>query len=373
MESSDTYYASVADSLGRTPQMAWIREGLALFGWGESERFELGTGVDRFDRAEQIAKARPTRTGFASFTFDDHEEGSVLTYPESLARITDAGVEMLSGSALPSSRSESSLPGLSNRTTHRDGWNVRFAQALDAITSNEVEKVVLARTVDLEFVGEVPPALVIENLAARRDGSHTFLVDGLAGSSPELLASLTDRTVKSVSLAGSASSADPDAGALLADPKSASEHGLAADSVEEALTPHCVSLIRDPRTTTAFGDITHLVTEFHGVTRPGTTVLEVLRDLHPTAAVAGTPTKKAMELIREIEGGGRGRYAGPVGWLNGRGDGEFAIALRCGLIAGSKVRLHAGAGLVAGSQVEAEYEETQLKLAPMLDALGLGD
>jgi menaquinone-specific isochorismate synthase len=100
-------------------------------------------------------------------------------------------------------------------------------------------------------------------------------------------------------------------------------------------------------------------------------VSDLLSALHPTAAVAGTPTKTAVELIRDLEGHERGRYAGPVGWLDREGDGEFAIALRCGMVDGATATLYSGAGIVEGSDPGMEFDETQIKLRPMLGALGL--
>jgi menaquinone-specific isochorismate synthase len=120
-----------------------------------------------------------------------------------------------------------------------------------------------------------------------------------------------------------------------------------------------------------FADIHHLATAFEGEAIVGTHVTDLVAALHPTAAVAGTPTKTAVELIREIEGHARGRYAGPVGWLDSQGDGEFAIALRCGEIQGQQVTLYTGVGLVDGSDPVAELEETRIKLLPMFRALGL--
>ena len=124
---------------------------------------------------------------------------------------------------------------------------------------------------------------------------------------------------------------------------------------------------RSPHT----ADIQHLSTVFEGDVRPGTTVTDLLAALHPTAAVAGTPTKTAVELIRELEGHERGRYAGPVGWFDREGDGEFAIALRCGEIDGAGATLYTGAGIVEGSDAAMEFAETEIKLRPMLGALGL--
>jgi menaquinone-specific isochorismate synthase len=116
--------------------------------------------------------------------------------------------------------------------------------------------------------------------------------------------------------------------------------------------------------------MSHVGTRIEGPAVPGTTVAEILADLHPTAAVAGTPTKTAMDLIREMEPRSRGRYAGPVGWMSAEGDGVFAIALRCGQVEGHHMTLFAGGGLVDGSEEDPELAETELKLAPMLAALG---
>jgi menaquinone-specific isochorismate synthase len=141
--------------------------------------------------------------------------------------------------------------------------------------------------------------------------------------------------------------------------------------VDDALAPFCTRLDRSGSIVATYGDIQHLSTTFEGVTLPGTELPDLLSALHPTAAVAGTPTKSALELIRELEGHDRGRYAGPVGWLDRSGDGEFAIALRCGMIDVDTATLYTGAGIVEGSDPRLEFEETRLKLRPMLGALGL--
>jgi menaquinone-specific isochorismate synthase len=177
--------------------------------------------------------------------------------------------------------------------------------------------------------------------------------------------------VRSISLAGSADPGDPASARSFDTEKMTREHALAADSVDNALNPFCTRLQRSERTVATYGDIQHLSTVFQGDVHPGTTVAELLAALHPTAAVAGTPTKTAVELIRELEGHERGRYAGPVGWFDRTGAGEFAIALRCGEIDGSAATLYTGAGIVEGSDAATEFEETEIKLRPMLGALGL--
>ena len=148
------------------------------------------------------------------------------------------------------------------------------------------------------------------------------------------------------------------------------EHRLTVESVREGLEGHLRLFDEEQRETLVFGTIHHLGTRLGGLTGPGAAVTDVLSTLHPTAAVAGTPRDEALGLIREIEPRSRGRYAGPVGWFRPNGEGEFAIALRCGVIEGDRAILYAGGGIVKGSDPDEELEETEMKLAPMLSALG---
>ena len=120
-----------------------------------------------------------------------------------------------------------------------------------------------------------------------------------------------------------------------------------------------------------FGDIRHLGTRFQGRAIPGTTVLDVVASLHPTPAVAGRPREESIRLIRKMEPRSRGRYAGPVGWYDRKGEGEFALALRCGLVRGRRATLYAGGGMVTGANLDHELVETEWKLQPMASALGL--
>jgi menaquinone-specific isochorismate synthase len=142
------------------------------------------------------------------------------------------------------------------------------------------------------------------------------------------------------------------------------------ESVRKGLQGHLRQFDEAERETLVFGAIHHLGTRIGGLTSSGAAVTDVLSTLHPTAGVAGTPRDEALDLIREIEPRSRGRYAGPVGWFADTGEGEFAVALRCGLFEGSRVILHAGGGIVEGSDRDEEFEETEIKLAPMLSALG---
>jgi menaquinone-specific isochorismate synthase len=370
---TDRFDSDLQDALSRGPDSAWARPDLALLGWGQAACIDPGTGVDRFDRALRELRASGAPLALASFTFDENAAGSVVVVPEVLLEIDRAGTSFLIGGPqdLPAPLPPVGFPA--GRVIEADpaGWVSLVEDALTAIRTREVEKVVLSRRLEIELEDEIPPHLVLSNLVRGEPASHTFLVDHFVGSSPELLISLHQGIARSISLAGSADLEDGVGLRSFDSDKMLREHALAADSVEEALAGFCLSLERSPSRVATYGDIRHLSTTFEGAAHPGTLITDLLSSLHPTAAVAGTPTKSALELIRDLENHDRGRYAGPVGWLEPSGDGEFAIALRCGMIAGPRATLYTGAGLVEGSDPALEFEETQIKLRPMLGALGL--
>ena len=367
--SSDT---RLSVALRRRPDIVWIRDYLALLGWGDQLRIEPGTGPGRYQQALELARAHNSVV-FASFTFDEEQEGSIVILPETTMRVDSSEQTVLRGqvSSLPPAAEFDEIPAGSRAEVDRAGWDRDFALAMKRIHIGDLEKVVLSRAVDVRFTGRVPIHPVIENLVTAEPSSHTYAVAGLVGSSPELLVQLRAGSVRSVSLAGSADRTKPGSITSLSTPKSSAEHAFAADSVEDALAAHCETLSRHNSQIATFGNIHHLATSFKGTIKAGIAVTDLLASLHPTAAVAGTPTEVAMELIREIERHDRGRYAGPVGWVDPAGEGEFAIALRSGELGDESVRLFAGAGLVDGSEADAEYEETEIKLRPMANALGL--
>jgi menaquinone-specific isochorismate synthase len=244
-------------------------------------------------------------------------------------------------------------------------WREGFRAAMAAVAAGRVEKVVLARQVVVELPTEIDHTEILARLETDNPGCYLFSVAGLIGASPELLVSLRDGRLKTLALAGTA--IDPDE---LESVKMSEEHRHVADSVRTVLGRHLARIDLTEQVTVPHGLMSHIGTRVEGVALPGTTVADILGDLHPTAAVGGTPTAAALEVIREVEPRSRGRYAGPVGWMNTSGDGVFALALRCGQIEGSLMTLFAGGGLVDGSEEEAELDETELKLAPMLTALG---
>ena len=156
--------------------------------------------------------------------------------------------------------------------------------------------------------------------------------------------------------------------------KNREEHAAVLDAVAQILGDACDRLVFDPEPVLLpTANVWHLATGFEGVLRePAPTVLDLVAELHPTPAVGGSPRDAALNVIRELEPFDRGCYAGPVGWMDARGDGEWAVALRCAELRGDHATLYAGAGIVADSDPEAELDETERKFRAFLDALRWG-
>ncbi|WP_018788704.1 isochorismate synthase [Micromonospora sp. CNB394] len=256
-------------------------------------------------------------------------------------------------------------------------------RAVTRLRAGELDKVVLARALDVTTDRAIDIGLLLRHLAARDPGGYTFAVDlapgTLVGNSPELLVSRRGDLVTANPLAGSLPrSADPiedfgQAQALLASRKDRREHALVAEAVGEALRPYCtdVEVPAEPsllRTAAMW----HLSSVVRGrVADPAISSLTLGMALHPTPAVCGTPTGDARAAIAEYEDFDRGFYTGMVGWENADGDGEWVIALRCAVTHGRTARLYAGAGIVADSDPDAELAETTAKFRTMLAGLGL--
>ena len=255
-----------------------------------------------------------------------------------------------------------------------------FLAAVDAaiahIRSGDVSKVVLSRDLvgHLDAGDDVRSTIV--NLAQSYPDCWTYSVDGLIGSSPETLVRVHDNRMDARVLAGTAgrgvdAASDMESAAELASsPKDLDEHGFAVRSVIEALTPFTSHLTAsDGPFTLKLPNLWHLATDIAGALTQGSTSLDLVQALHPTAAVAGTPTRVAVDIIASLEPFDRGRYAGPVGWIGADGDGEWAIALRCAQVSGSTITAYAGCGIVADSVPETELNETRMKFRPVIDAL----
>jgi menaquinone-specific isochorismate synthase len=387
------------DLLTRLPgpaASAWIHQGDGLVGWGEAARLTLPAGVDRFaagekwlaelfDAADIVDEVCLPGTGpvaFGSFTFDPASDGSVLIVPTTIVarRAGAAWLTTITAEGLRPHLSTAAYPPAEVRWS--DGsltapqWEQAVSGAVAKIRAGELRKVVLARDLYASASAAIDIRILLARLAARAPDCYTFACAGLVGATPELLIRREGRDVSSLVLAGTmgrgGSQADDDAlsAALLASAKDAEEHQYSVDSVRELLAPLCASLTVDPAPfLLQMADYQHLATKVTGVLTRDASALALAASLHPTAAICGTPTETALELIRELEGMDRGRYSGPVGWVDHHGNGEWGIALRCGEIEGSRVRLFAGCGIVAGSQAEAELAETETKFRPMRRAL----
>jgi menaquinone-specific isochorismate synthase len=256
-------------------------------------------------------------------------------------------------------------------------WCSAVAHAVERIEAGELDKVVLARSVEVEAARPLVITDILRRLRALFPSCMVFSVDGFVGASPELLVARLGRDVRAQPLAGTiARSGDPEtderlARELLHSPKDRHEHGLVVDAVASALAPCCERLDVPPvPAIVPLRNVSHLGTAISGrLHAPPTDALELARRLHPTPAVAGAPTAAALGLIAELEGPARGRYAGPVGWVDRDGNGEWAVGIRSAQIDGTRARLMAGNGIVAGSDPQAELAETQLKLQALLAAI----
>lgn len=260
------------------------------------------------------------------------------------------------------------------------GYQDSVRRALTRIADGELSKVVLAR----DLTGSIPAGSdlrrLVRALSTGYPDTWAFAVDGLIGASPETLVTVQQRTVTARVLAGTigrGADADADTAAsahLASSTKDLDEHQYAVQSVLASLRPHTRALAASEQPfLLKLPNLFHLATDVEGELAEGGSSLDLVGALHPTAAVAGTPTPVAIEAIRELEPFDRGRYAGPVGWVDAHGNGEWAIALRCAQFTtrdeGIAVTAYAGAGIVAGSDPESELLETRVKFRPLVDAL----
>jgi menaquinone-specific isochorismate synthase len=242
-------------------------------------------------------------------------------------------------------------------------WRAAVETALKHIADGTIEKVVLARAATVDADTSFDVRAVLARLLATQPGCIVYADGGFVGASPELLVDRRGDRVRCRPLAGTGRNRAE----LSASAKDAREHQLVVDAVVDALHGCAHDVHAGSTEPVAFADLSHLATEVCATT--SATALDLVRALHPTPAVAGTPRHRALAVIEELEPRPRGRYAGPFGWIDANGDGAFVVALRGAALDGARAVLHAGAGIVAGSDPDAEWAETQAKLRPMLAAL----
>jgi menaquinone-specific isochorismate synthase len=250
------------------------------------------------------------------------------------------------------------------------------SMAADGGGEGPLRKVVLSRDLYATAAEPIDARVLLRRLTARYPDCYTYACDGMIGATPELLIRRDGREVSSLVLAGTmprggTAAADEALGAgLLADAKNTEEHAYAVISIRESLGPLCERLDTQAHPVLIkLPNLQHLGTHVRGTLAKDQSALALAAAVHPTAAVCGTPTGMAMELIRELEQMDRERYAGPVGWVDADGNGEWGIALRCAQLRGNTARLIAGGGIVAGSVPHAELAEAQVKFRPMRNAL----
>ena len=323
---------------------------------------------------------------FASFAFSE-DEPSLLTIPQ-IVVVQKNGKSWITwiGNGQPELVKRIIEPNGLELTWEQgalndDEWSHAVEEAVSRIRAGDLEKVVLAQDLLAHANKEIDPAALIQSLETEYPSTWLFLVDNLIGATPELLVRLSKSLVTSRVLAGTIRRTGDEerdfalAGSLAKSSKDLEEHEYAVRSVAEALEPFASSTnVPESPFVLHLPNVMHLATDVTGVindTASKVDIFKLVAALHPSAAVCGTPTDKAMTVIAKLESMNRGRYAGPVGWIDSHGDGEMGIALRCGQISPDRrsIRVFAGCGIVAGSSAEQELAESQAKLLPIRSAL----
>ena len=325
----------------------------------------------------------PSPVLFASFAF--RSPARSVAFVPALALIDEAGarwaitagigqapdplaaVDAALAEARPAPRVPESLTfgqGSMSRTQWRDSVRSMAAR----LREGAADKAVMARDMTIRCPHGFDERFLLERLSDLYPSTWRFCVDSLVGASPEMLIAAACGTASSRVLAGTCKPGEGQA--LASSAKDLREHELASESVSSILERLCLDVRTQGPFLLALPNVVHLATDIHA--RLGAAhLLDLVAALHPTAAVCGTPRDAAMRLIEELEDTERGRYSGPVGWVDTAGNGEFAIALRCGLASGTRLRLFAGAGIMPDSDPDLELTETEAKMRPLLDALGV--
>lgn len=386
--------------------LVWVRDERGLIGIGEALRLTF-SGADRFTEASRawrdIASAANSSdplglpgTGLlalGTFAFaDDSSAHSVLIVPRvilgtngSTAWRTDISLEGEEAVSPAPARSplngdEWRSVGFTERAGSADAYRAGVREANRLVQTPPLEKIVLSRQLTGRTEAGADLRVPLQRLTERYTDCWTFSVDGMIGASPETLVRVVNQEVTARVLAGTRKrSEDPAADERLsaelgASDKEQHEHALAVLSVVDALEPHVDQLrVDETPYLLELPNVWHLATDVSARLADGTDSIRLAGALHPTAAVAGTPTDLAIQAIAEIEPFDRGRYAGAVGWMNAAGDGEWAIALRSAQVerasdGSATVTAFAGGGIVAGSDPDHELLETVAKFRPIVES-----
>lgn len=402
------------DLISKLPEnpLVYLREGQGLIGWGEALRLESLLTQGRIaDLSRQwksvVANSFITDNlscpgsglvAFGAFSFSDNSASpSVLIVPRVIVGSRDGKIWLTRVSNSADSQppapefwlEEITYPANEPLTFHSgkissEKFKSLVSMAVQKIEAGQIQKVVIARDVEAAIPQSFDVRSSLQKLSAQYPTCWVYCVDGIFGASPELLVKVSNSQVSARVLAGTAArGTDPGvdqaiAVALASSSKNTSEHAFAVNSLVSSLQQFCAQVDADPAPfSLALPNVWHLASDVHGVLNENASVLDVAAVLHPTAAVAGTPTDIAKKIISELEQNDRGRYAGPVGWIGADGDGEWAIALRGAQIIKTGgahldaplLRAFAGCGIVAESDPDAELSETELKFRPIKEAL----
>jgi menaquinone-specific isochorismate synthase len=377
--------------------LVFTRRGEGIAGIGEALRLEF-SGPNRMTDAaaawkrvaasaivsDPLALPGTGLVAFGAFTFSDTSRATSVLIVPNIVLGRRNGVSWITRINSDSPLPAATPVGDEYRITLRpgslsaEGYTAAVRTAVDRINRGDLSKAVLAR----DLVGRLPAGadlrLITAELSLGYPDCWTFAVDGLIGSSPETLIRADRGTVSARVLAGSRARgadalSDQDAAVALAtSTKDQDEHQYALQSLLTSLRPHSRNVTTSELPfTLKLPNLWHLASDVEAELTDGSTSLDLIAVLHPTAAVAGTPTPAALALINELEPFDRGRYAGPVGWVGADGDGEWAVALRCAEVSASgDITAYAGAGIVGESDADMELAETRMKFRPIVEAFG---
>lgn len=377
----------------KTPTAVFLREGNLMYAEGEAIVLR-SSGEDRIQELSAKWQELVAETliqdevrlwgsglvGFTSISFSAQSGfESVVIVPAKLTVIRD-GYSFVTEVLPPGPTVQNTTPSgkFAPGSMTESGFLAQTKNAIELIQTTDLEKVVLARDLVMPLESEPDLSAALEKLHARYPHCWTYLVADNFGASPELLLRSEAAEVSARVLAGTAArGTDPDVDRAIAEglahsSKNKHEHEYAVRSLMQSLADFCENLEADSEPfSLALPDLWHLATDVRGKLKQGVTLLDAVSALHPTAAVAGTPTKLAQKTIAELEPFDRGGYAGPIGWIAADGSGELAIALRGGRVEREplQIRAFAGCGIVAESEPTAELEETELKFRAVRYAL----
>ena len=389
-------------ALGKAFDLVASKGGVALEDAG-GKVVDFEAGADRLQAASRLwrrvreALGEPIAVGGFAYRPDREPSGPWAGFPALLLRVPALAVTRVRGRTYATATSpdaeallELNATGVRAPAARRlevtpvrnpVAWAAAVGSASARLRAGDAAKVVLAREVLARGDGVVSAAMVARSLRAAYPSCFTYLITGadgtaFAGASPELLIGRSGRRAFSQPMAGSVArgATEPEderlARVLEESSKDAMEHRLVSDFVVDALSPFAQSVSARPPEVVRFTNIQHLATSVSAeLDDPPADALQLAAALHPTPAVGGWPREAADALIDELEGMERGWYAGAVGWIDSHGDGEFAVALRCGLLWEDGARLYAGVGVMPDSDPARELEETELKFKALLTAL----